>query len=89
MKKYKVIVTPDAEGDLKTYLDYLQNVKKNPQAVQNVIEDFKETKQMLSTVAGSLAEPDSRELRERSLKRINFRKHNYFITPTRENPIRP
>ena len=51
MMKYNVKVTPDAEKDLKAYLTYLYNVKRNPQAVKNVIEDFNETANMLSTVA--------------------------------------
>ena len=34
MKKFKVKVTPDAEKDLKAYLTYLYNVKRNPQAVK-------------------------------------------------------
>ncbi len=33
MKKYCVLVTPDAKADLKKYLGYLQSRKKNPQAV--------------------------------------------------------
>ena len=41
MKSYKVIVTPEAE--LKGYIAYLRSVKKNPQAVRNVLNDFKDT----------------------------------------------
>ena len=78
MKHYKVIVTPDAEGDLQAYIAYLRHVKKNPQAVKNVLKDFRETKENLGRVAGSLGEPYSDELRKRGLKRINFLKHNYF-----------
>ena len=33
MKNHRVIVTPDAENDLKTYLAYLRDVKRNPQVV--------------------------------------------------------
>ena len=40
MKKYRVIVTPDAENDLKAYLAYLRDVKKNTQAVNGVLADF-------------------------------------------------
>lgn len=79
MMKYNVKVTPDAEKDLKAYLTYLYNVKRNPQAVKNVIEDFNETANMLSAVASSIAEPDSEKLKARGLKRINFKRHNYFL----------
>lgn len=79
MKRYRVIVTPDAEAELKVYLSYLRNVKKNPQAVKNVLEDFRDTKNELTSVARSLPEPDSEKLKARGLKRINFKKHNYFL----------
>ena len=79
MKKYKVIVTPDAEHDLKAYLKYLRDIKKNPQAVKNVLNDFRDTIKLLRDVAGSLAEPESEKLVTRSLRRINFKRHNYFM----------
>ncbi len=79
MKTYRVIITPDAENDLKSYLSYLRDVKKNPQAVKSVLEDFRDTKNELKSVAHSLPEPDSEKLKERGLKRINFKKHNYFL----------
>ena len=79
MRINKVIVTPDAENDLKAYLSYLRDVKRNPQAVKNLLEDFKETKHILSTIAPSIAEPDSEKLKKRGLKRINFKHHNYFL----------
>ncbi len=79
MKQYKVIVTPDAEEDLRRYVAYLHDVKKNPQAVKNVLEDFRDTKKSLQNVAGRLKEPDSEKLKERGLKRMNFLRHNYFV----------
>ena len=79
MKRFRVIVTPDAESELRKYLAYLRRVKKNPQAAKNVLEDFRETKKILSSVAKSLSDPDSEKLRERGLKRINFGRHNYFL----------
>ena len=79
MKNYKVMVTPEAEKELKGYIAYLRSVKKNPQAVRNVLNDFKDTKTSLGNVAGSLKEPESEELRSRGLKRMNFLRHNYFL----------
>ena len=79
MKQYRVIVTPDAERDLKCYLIYLRKVKKNPQAVKNVLKDFADTKKSLARTAGSIGEPKSEMLRARELKRINFSRHNYFL----------
>ena len=74
-----MLVTPDAEADLKIYLSYLRSVKKNPQAVKSVLEGFRNTKNDLKSVARSLPEPDSEKLKARGLKRINFKKHNYFL----------
>ena len=45
-----MIVTPEAEKELKGYIAYLRSVKKNPQAVRNVLNDFKDTKTSLKTL---------------------------------------
>ena len=79
MKQYKIIVTPDAEEDLRKYVAHLRDVKRNPQAVKSVLADFRDTKKSLKNVAGSIKEPDSEKLKERSLKRMNFLRHNYFV----------
>ena len=80
MKKYKIIVTPDAKEDLRAYLSYLRIQKKNPQAAKNVLEDFRATKENLSSIADSLADPESEKLKEKGLKRLNFVKgHRYFV----------
>ncbi len=79
MRTYNIIVTPEAEDDLRKYLKYLRDVKKNPQAVLSVMNDFVETKDQLSRVAGSIKEPENERLRYLGLKRINFIHHNYFL----------
>lgn len=79
MKKYKVVVSADAEADLFRYRDYLLKEKRSKQAAKNVVLDYRETRKVLENVAGSLREPESDELRKRGLKRINFLKHDYFL----------
>lgn len=79
MKTYRVVVTPDAENDFKERLAHIKEVFKNSQAAKSVLDDYKRTRKALSTVAGSIAEPDSMKLRQRGLKRMNFQSHNYFI----------
>ena len=79
MIEYKVTVTDDVKKDLKRYRDYLVNVKKSPQSAKNVVLDFRETRKVLQSTAGSIKDPDSVALRTRRLKRINFLKHNYFL----------
>lgn len=79
MKTYRVLVTADAKADLKRYKAYLVDQKKNRQAARNVVLDFSQTKDELKKSAGSLADPESKKLLERGLKRINFRSHEYFL----------
>lgn len=79
MKTYEVLVTADAKADLKRYKDYLVDEKKNRQAARNVVLDFSRTKDDLKKSAGSLADPESKKLVERGLKRINFQSHDYFL----------
>lgn len=75
---YKVIVSKSAEDDLDSFLEYIIFAKQNPDAAESVLEDYYETVCRLATIAGSLPEPESEILKEKGLKRINFRKHNYF-----------
>lgn len=79
MKKYTVSVTKEARGKLRKYLKYLKDVKKNSQAAKSVMQDFRETRKELELVAGSLKEPDNTKLRQAGVKRINFKRHSYFL----------
>ena len=79
MKTYKVKVTPDAKKDFKRYIKYIKDNLANPQAAKSVAGDYKETKESLKSIAGSLSDPESFELKKRGLKRINFRRHNFFL----------
>lgn len=79
MKKYRVVATKQAQKDLRQKLAYIRNHLKNPQAVQSVYSDYKETRAALAKNAGSIHEPTSEKMKERDLRRINFRKHNYFM----------
>lgn len=74
-----MFVTEDAKKDLRKYSNYLLKIKKSKQAAKNVVEDFRNTRKTLQDVAGSLKEPENQKLKERKLKRINFKKHDYFL----------
>ena len=39
---YKVVVSDDAVSDLRRYVGYLINVKRNPQAASNLLDDYDE-----------------------------------------------
>lgn len=79
MKKYRIIEAPRAKKDIKKYVGYLLNVKKSDQAAQALFDDYRETKEILADHAGAIGDPASENLKRRGLKRINFRKHNYFF----------
>ncbi|MCR4567838.1 MAG: type II toxin-antitoxin system RelE/ParE family toxin [Pseudobutyrivibrio sp.] len=76
---YKVVMTVDAEEDLDGFIRYLLFVKKSVQAATNVLNDFEETKKILSMTAGSLKYCDNPLLKEGGYKRINFLTHDYFM----------
>ena len=76
---YNVVVTSDAEKDLDKFIRYLLFEKKNEQAARNFLDDFDETKNILSNVAASLKDCDNPKLKQFGYKRINFRKHRYFM----------
>ena len=59
MKTYSVKITPDMKADLRRYLGYIQKKIRNSQAVAAVAADFRETKEKLKTVAGSITGPES------------------------------
>ena len=79
MKKYRVVATKQAQRDLRQKLAYIRDHLKNPQAVQSVYSNYKKTRVVLAENAGSIHESESEKLKERDLKRINFRTHNYFM----------
>ncbi len=54
MKKYRVVVTPEAKKQMRSYLYYLKYVLKNEQAAVSVRNDYKETIRKLEMVAESI-----------------------------------
>lgn len=79
MKKYSIKITAEAKADLDNNLSYLKYEKKNPQAVRNVYRDYIETRKALATTADSKRDADNPKLVERGLRRIEFRRHDYFM----------
>lgn len=79
MKEYSVIITPEAKNNLRRLVNYLIYAKKNSQAADNLICDYDLTIVSLSKIAASIREPDSEILKRKNLKRLNFRKMNYFL----------
>ena len=79
MNTYTVKNTPLTEKKLDKYVGYLYSVKKSAQAANALLKDFVETRKRLETTAGMIKDPDDENLVKRNLKRINFRRHNYFL----------
>ena len=79
MKKYRVVITKQAQTDLRDKLSYIRDHLKNRQAVQSVYDDYKSTRKALELVASTVRESESLKMKQRGLKRINFRTHNYFM----------
>lgn len=77
--EYSILVSAEAKSNLKEYLSYLVHQKKSRQAAKNVLDDYKDTIDTLKNVAGSLKLCDNPKLAKRGLRRINFKRHNYFM----------
>ncbi len=79
MKEYRVIVAPEAEQQIMSYLAYILFVLNSEQAYKSVKGDYYKTLERLKTNAGSIRNPGEPELLERNLKKILFKDHNYVM----------
>lgn len=68
-----------AEKQYDNILSYISKVLKNPQAVENVIDDFDDTIKKLENIADSFAFCKSKRLKEMGLHKISFAKHRYLF----------
>ncbi len=76
---YKVVVTSDAHADLEDYISYILFEFRSEQAAQSILDDYEETLETLALAAGSIRKSSSPKLAMRGLRRINFRRHDYFL----------
>ena len=76
--EYKVVITSDGL-QFQAFIRYLLFVKQNPQAATNVLDDFEETKQSLSNIAGSLQLCENPQLNALGYRKIHFQTHRYFM----------
>ena len=77
MKKWIVVVTEDVQNDLDRFVYYLFVEKLNRQAAKAVLDDYDETINELSNIAGSLKLLEDPELS--NYRKIRFRRHNYYL----------
>ena len=82
---YNVFITEEAESDLDRFLSYLVFEKKSRRSAENVLNDFDDTIQCLSIVAGSIKLCDNPRLKDLGYRRMNFLSHRYFLLYRIEN----
>ncbi len=75
---YEVIITNRAQEQADAFIDYLVNVKKNPQAALNLFQDIDDTKESLSLIAGALGYCSDPDLKSRKYKIMFFRHMRYL-----------
>ena len=79
MRLFHVSSTPDASADVLRHFLYIKLHLRNPEAADSYLMDYDDTVEMLSKSAGSLRIGEAPIMRERSLRRINFLRHDYFL----------
>lgn len=79
MKTYNVEITSRAERKFERYLAYLINKKKNMQAALAVSDDYDEVVENLKTLAASLPYCDDADLKNRGIRRVFFKRHDYLF----------
>lgn len=77
MKKWIVVATEDVQNDLDRFVYYLLVEKLNNQAAKAVLDDYDETIEELSNIAGSLKPLEDPDLSK--YRKIRFRRHNYYL----------
>ena len=77
MKKWIVVATEDVQNDLDRFVYYLLVEKLNKQAAMAVLDDYDETIEELSNIAGSLKHLEDPDLS--NYRKIRFRRHNYYL----------
>jgi len=75
----KVVVSPKALSQLDDYVSYVHYTLLNPIAAKSILNDAKETRKTLSTVAGSLKLCDQPVLHELGYHAIKLEKHDYAM----------
>ena len=72
--QFNVELSELAETQYDNILSYISNVLKNPQALENVINDFDDTIEKLENMADSFGYCNSKRLKEMGLHKIQLSK---------------
>ena len=77
--QFNVELSEMAEQQYDKILSYIAYELKNPQALQNVMDDFDDTISKLEKMADSFGYCNSNRLKEMGLHKINFARHRYLF----------
>lgn len=86
--QFDVELSELAERQYDTILTYISSVLKNPQALDNVMDDFDNTIERLEKMADVFEYCKSDRLKEMGLRRVRFVRHRYlFVYRIIENRV--
>lgn len=85
--EYEIFLTVQTKMHFRQIIDYLLYKLENKQAAASVMDDFDETIDKLSHVAGSLKLCDDAALRSQKYRTIHFEHHRYLMIYRIENNI--
>ena len=77
--QFNVELSELAEKQYDNILSYISNVLKNPQALENVMDDFDNTVGKLEKMADTFGFCKSKRLKEMGLHKIKFARHRYLF----------
>ncbi len=77
--QFNVEISELAEIQYDNILSYISNVLNNPQALENVINDFDDTIAKLEKGADIFSFCKSKRLKEMGLHKIKLAKHRYLL----------
>ncbi len=77
--QFNVEISELAEIQYDNILSYISNVLNNPQALENVINDFDDTIAKLEKGADIFSFCNSKRLKEMGLHKIKLAKHRYLL----------
>lgn len=78
-KKYRVVLTVDAEGDMDAFLRYIVHKLKNLEAAVSLLDDFERALSDLERSAGSLKLDGDPKLARLGYRRAHMKRHSYFM----------
>ncbi len=79
METYSIEVTPNADADVERCYRYLVEVLHSWEAADAFLDDYYESLDKLSLVAGKLKMGEHPLMKSRALRRLNFHRHHYFL----------